>query len=134
MLRAIAEKYMSSGDKTEGANHEYYVTASYAGKIQGASQVNVNVANSGAQPKRDSAIFSGTSNNPQKQDKESKITHAYFLDSKGNPTQKIKVGDSVRIRVKSNNMVGEYIQYIVWEKDSFDYLNLTVTFFLYLCI
>ncbi|MCU7618771.1 hypothetical protein NZ698_16370 [Chryseobacterium sp. PBS4-4] len=33
------------GDKSEGKNHEYYVTASYHGKIQKASKVNVDVAN-----------------------------------------------------------------------------------------
>ncbi|MFC6269759.1 hypothetical protein [Frigoriflavimonas asaccharolytica] len=99
------------------------MTATYEGRIQGASQVNVNVAISGTQPKRDSAIFSGTSNKPPKSDKEGKITHAYFIDSKGNPTQRIKVGDSVRIRVKTVNMIKEDIQYIVWEKDTIDALD-----------
>ncbi len=123
VLRSIADKYLSAGDKNEGANHEYYVTASYAGKIQGASQVNVNVATSGAQQPKDSAIFPGTSNQPEKSDKEGKVTHAYFIDSKGYPTQKIKVGDSVRIRIKTVNMINEDFQYIVWEKDSIDPLN-----------
>lgn len=123
VLRSIADKYFSAGDKNEGANHEYYVTASYAGKIQGASQVNVNVATAGAQQPKDSAIFPGTSNQPAKPDKEGKVTHAYFIDSKGNPTQNIKVGDSVKIRIKTINMIGEYIQYIVWEKDYIDTSN-----------
>ncbi|WP_228376454.1 hypothetical protein [Chryseobacterium sp. JAH] len=116
-MKVIANKYMMSGDKSEGANHEFYVTASYNGKIQNASQVNVDVTNSTKQPKRDSAIFPGTSTQPEKLDKDKKVTHAYFINSKGNPTNHIKVGDSVRIRIKTNNMIGEYIQYIVWEKD-----------------
>lgn len=120
VLRAIADKYMSSGDKNEGANHEYYVTASFAGKIQGSSQVNVNVANSGTQPKRDSAIFSGTSNQPEKFDKEGKITHAYFLNAKAIPTQNLKVGDSFYVRVKTVNMIGEKIQIRILEKDSWN--------------
>ncbi|MGV7557920.1 hypothetical protein PJM25_28995, partial [Mycobacterium kansasii] len=45
ILRQIANQFMMKGDKNEGANHEYYVTASYSGQIQGASQVNVDVAN-----------------------------------------------------------------------------------------
>ncbi|MFC6269761.1 peptidoglycan-binding domain-containing protein [Frigoriflavimonas asaccharolytica] len=123
VLKGIADKYLSAGDKNEGANHEYYVTATYEGRIQGASQVNVNVKNPGTQPKKDSAIFPGTSNKPPKSDKEGKVTHAYFIDSKGNPTQRIKVGDSVRIRVKTVNMIKEDIQYIVWEKDTIDALD-----------
>lgn len=119
VLKAIANKYVMSGDKSEGANHEFYVTASYNGKNQGANKVNVDVTNPDykAKPKEDSAIFSGTSNQPEKLDKEKKVTHAYFINSTGNPTNHIKVGDSVRIRIKTNNMIGEYFQYIVWEKD-----------------
>lgn len=42
-------------------------------------------------------------------DKEKKVTHAYFIDSKGNPTNHLKVGDSVRIRVKTNkSTIGEF--------------------------
>ena len=117
VLRAISDKYLMNGDKSEGASHEFYVTASYNGRIEGASQVNVDVASPSKQPKRDSAIFPGTSNHPEKSDKEKKVTHAYFINSTGNPTNHIKVGDTVRIRIKTNNMIGEYFQYIVWEKD-----------------
>ena len=45
ILRQVANQFVMKGDKGEGANHEYYVTATYSGKIQGASQVNVDVAN-----------------------------------------------------------------------------------------
>ena len=45
ILRQIANKYLMKGDKSEGKNHEYYITASYHGKIQKASQVNVDVTN-----------------------------------------------------------------------------------------
>ncbi|RZJ51840.1 MAG: hypothetical protein EOO44_13680, partial [Flavobacterium sp.] len=45
ILRQIANKYLMKGDKSEGKNHEFYITASYHGKIQKASQVNVDVAN-----------------------------------------------------------------------------------------
>lgn len=51
VLKNIANKYMMAGDKSEGANHEFYVAASYAGKIQKASQVHVDVANPDYKPK-----------------------------------------------------------------------------------
>lgn len=34
VLKQIANRYMMRGDSNEGANHEYYVTASYSGKNQ----------------------------------------------------------------------------------------------------
>ncbi len=130
VLKALANKYMMNGDKNEGANHEYYVTASYAGKIHKASQVNVDVANPDHKPKSPQkpqtaskkpstnvAVFSGTSSKAPKQDSEQKITHAYFVDLKGNPVKRIKVGDSVRIRIKTVNMIGENLQFIVKEYD-----------------
>jgi predicted chitinase len=45
ILKQVANKYLMKGEKSEGKNHEYYITASYHGKIKGASQVNVDVAN-----------------------------------------------------------------------------------------
>ncbi|WP_333852043.1 hypothetical protein [Epilithonimonas sp.] len=45
IMRQIANKYLMKGDKDEGANHEYYVTATHLGKGEKASQVNVNVDN-----------------------------------------------------------------------------------------
>lgn len=111
---------MVSEEKNKGSNHEYYVTASYAGKIQGASKVNVDVANPSKQPKRDSAVFSGTSGQPEKSDKQGKITHAYFLNAKGIPTQSLKIGDSFYVRVKTVNMIGEKLQIQIFEKDSWN--------------
>lgn len=68
VLRSIANKYLSVADKNEGANHEFYVTASYAGIIQKASQVNVDVVNPDhqAKPKDDSAKFPATSDSKTK--------------------------------------------------------------------
>jgi len=45
ILRAVANRYVMQGDKSEGKAHEYYVTATYHGKVQGSSQKNVDVAN-----------------------------------------------------------------------------------------
>lgn len=139
VLRTIANRMMMRGDKTEGGSHEYYVTATSEGKIRGASQVNVNVANPDyskqpakqnapqqpqpkakpkSQPKEHSAIFPGTSRKPVRKAADKEITHAYFVDIKGRPVNHIKVGESVRIRIKAENMAGEKLQFVVWEHDA----------------
>lgn len=45
VLRQVANKMMMKGDKDEGQYHEFYVTASYDGKILNANQTNVDVVN-----------------------------------------------------------------------------------------
>ncbi|MBF8458401.1 glycoside hydrolase family 104 protein [Kaistella sp. G5-32] len=121
ILKAIANKYMMSGDKDEGANHEYYVTASYAGKIQKASQVNVDVANPDykTKPKEDSPKFPSTTASKTKKQPDAKgnITDAYFVNDKNQKLASVLVGSPVKVQILSNNMVGKYIQYVVWEKD-----------------
>ncbi len=109
------------GDKDEGAYHEYYVTASYEGKIRGASQVNVNVVNPAhkSKPRDNSAIFSGTSAKSPRADQEKKITHAYFVDLKGNPVTQVKVGDTIKVRIRTRNMLNQRIRFVIWEYDVF---------------
>ncbi|MCJ8497202.1 hypothetical protein MVI27_02895 [Chryseobacterium salipaludis] len=121
VLQAIADKFLMKGDQDEGAYHEYYVTASYEGKIRGASQVNVNVVNPAhkSKPKDNSAIFPGTSAKSPRADQEKKITHAYFVDLKGNPVTKVKVGDTIKVRIRTRNMLNQRIQFVIWEYDVF---------------
>ncbi len=121
VLKAIANKYMMSCDKSEGANHEYYVTASYAGKIQGASQVNVDVANPDHQPKPkdDSAKFPATTDSKTKPQPDAKgtIKDAYFVNNKNQKLTSVLVNSHVKVQILSSNLIGKYIQYVVWEKD-----------------
>lgn len=121
VLKAIANKYMMSGDKSEGENHEFYVTASYAGKIQKASQENVDVANPDykTKPKEDSPKFPSTTASKTKKQPDAKgdITDAYFVNDKNQKLASVLVGSPVKVQILSNNMVGKYIQYVVWEKD-----------------
>lgn len=121
VLKAIANKYMMHGDKNEGANHEYYVTASYAGKIQKASQVNVDVANPDykIKPKENSPKFPATSVSKTKTqaDPKGEITNAYFVNDKNEKLSRVAVGHHVKVLIKSKNLVGKYIQYVVWEQD-----------------
>lgn len=131
ILRQVANQFVMKGDKGEGANHEYYVTATYSGKIQGASQVNVDVANPDYkgqpqnQPKPKPQPGTQTPKFPTKQgggpkqpDPKGNIIEAVFIDDTGNELSKVAVGDKVRIRIHSKNMVGKHIQYVVWEYDS----------------
>ena len=131
ILRQVANKFMMKGDKNEGANHEYYVTATYSDKIQGASQVNVDVANpdykgqSQNQPKPKPQPGTHTQKFPPQQGGGPKqpapkgnIIEAVFIDDTGKELSKVTVGDKVRVRIHSKNMVGKHIQYVVWEYDT----------------
>lgn len=131
ILRQMANQFMMAGDRNEGANHEYYVTATYSGKIQGASQVNVDVANPDykgqpqnqpkpkSQPDKHTPKFpAGQGGGPKQPDPKGNIIEAVFIDDKGNELSKVAVGDKVRVRIHSKNMVGKHIQYVIWEYDT----------------
>lgn len=129
VLRQIADRYMMTGDKNEGSHHEYYITASYSGKIRGASQVNVSVKNpddktsnsSTSKPKPESYTpkFPATpaSRTPTQQDKEGKIKAAYFVNGKNQRLVKTTVGEEVKVQIITQGMVGKHLQYRVWEHD-----------------
>ncbi|QBA22626.1 hypothetical protein EU348_16140 [Chryseobacterium indologenes] len=131
ILRQMANQFLMKGDRNEGANHEYYVTATYSGQIQGASQVNVDVANPDykgqpqnqpkpkPQPEKHTPKFpAGQGGGPKQPDPKGNIIEAVFIDDKGNELSKVAVGDKVRVRIHSKNMVGKHIQYVVWEYDT----------------
>jgi predicted chitinase len=131
ILRQMANQFLMKGDRNEGANHEYYVTATYSGQIQGASQVNVDVANPDykgqpqnqpqpkPQPDKHTPKFpAGQGGGPKQPDPKGNIIEAVFIDDKGNELSKVAVGDKVRVRIHSKNMVGKHIQYVIWEYDT----------------
>ena len=121
VLKTLANKYMVREDKNEGLNHEYYITASYAGKIQKASQVNVDVANPDhqAKPKDDSPKFPATDDSKTKSqpDPKGNIKDAYFVNDKNQKLTSALVDTHVKVQILSSNLIGKYIQYVVWEKD-----------------
>lgn len=131
ILRQMANQFLMKGDRNEGANHEYYVTATYSGKIQGASQVNVDVANPDykgqpqnqpkpkPQPEKHTPKFpAGQGGAPKQPDPKGNIIEAVFIDDTGKELSKVAVGDKVRVRIHSKNMVGKHIQYVIWEYDT----------------
>ena len=119
VFKAIANRYLMQGDQNEGANHEYYVTASYAGQIK-ANQVNVNVANPdhGQKPKDDSFIGSGTSSRPPRHDGKGKIKDAYFVNSKNQKLSKAGIGNFVIVKILTENMKGKVVTLKIWEEDN----------------
>ena len=134
ILRQIANKYMMQGDTSEGANHEYYVTASYNGSIKGASQVNVNVQNpdagnkSPAKPKApspDSYKKPLPNKNPNpsqndKPDKSGKIIDVKFKNKFGKAfTTTPKFGETIIIEINTVNCIGKRYNLHVWEHDTF---------------
>ncbi|MDQ0594784.1 hypothetical protein QFZ37_003153 [Chryseobacterium ginsenosidimutans] len=154
ILKQIANKYLMKGDKNEGKNHEYYVTASYHGKIQKASQVNVDVANPDykkeqpkqqvppsqqptlppkkpqpgkttsqpqkPQPKQNTPKFPATksSSAPRQADSQGRITDAYFVNAQSQRISQIVVGQEIQVQIRSSNMTGKNIQYVIWEYDA----------------
>lgn len=126
VLKQIANRYMMRGDPNEGANHEFYVTASYSGKIKGDSKVNVSVANPDhrpkTKPKDDTPKFpigsTGAGGGVRQPDPEGNIRDAYFVNNNGQQLSKVSIGEHVKIRILSKNMIGKRIQYVVWEYDA----------------
>ncbi|WP_330745554.1 peptidoglycan DD-metalloendopeptidase family protein [Chryseobacterium sp. CP-77] len=126
ILRQMANRFLMKGDRNEGANHEYYVTATYSGKIQGASQVNVEVANPDykgqpqpklkPQPEKHTPKFPvRPEGGPKQPDPKGNIIEAVFIDDTGKELSKVALGDKVRVRIHSKNMVGKHIQYVIWK-------------------
>ncbi|SHE76690.1 Predicted chitinase [Chryseobacterium vrystaatense] len=121
ILRQMANKYLMIGDQDEGAYHEYYVTATYSGKIVGASQVNVDVVNPDykkGKPAPYTPKFPSGHSGKKQTDPKGNILEAVFINDSGKELSKVAVGEKVRIRIHSKNMVGKYIQYVVWEYDA----------------
>ncbi|RKE78062.1 peptidoglycan DD-metalloendopeptidase family protein [Chryseobacterium sp. AG363] len=131
ILRQMADQFLMKGDRNEGASHEYYITATYSGKIQVASQVNVNVANPDykgqpknhpkpkPQPEKHTPKFPAEQGGgPKQPDPKGNIIEAVFIDDTGKELSKVAVEDKVRVRIHSKNMVGKHIQYVIWEYDS----------------
>jgi hypothetical protein len=147
IMRQIANKFLMKGNKDEGKNHEYYVTASYHGKIQKASQKNVDVENPDhkkdlpksqpqvptkkpepkkpisqpqkAQPKQNTPKFPATktSTAPKQADEKARITDAYFVNSQNQKLSAVPIGYHVQVQILSKGMIGKHIQYVVWEYD-----------------
>lgn len=153
MAVLIANARTASGDKSEGATHEYYVTADVISKhIQKASP-NVNVVNpthvpepprkrelpkghtpppakpktapapEKPKPKPDSPKFPVTTGGKKSDDPQGKILSAEFVDNNGNKLHSSKVGTTVRIKIVAKEMKNKKVTVKIWEEDNFTWTN-----------
>ncbi|WP_185247647.1 peptidoglycan-binding domain-containing protein [Chryseobacterium bernardetii] len=138
MAVLIANTRTASGDKDEGAAHEYYVTADVVSKhIQKASP-NVNVINpthnpepprqrkwpqghtpsptkpkpesEKPKPKPDSSKFPVTTGGKKSDDPQGKILSAEFVDKAGNRLHSSKVGTTVFMKITAKDMKNKKVK------------------------
>ena len=118
----MADQFLMKGDRNEGANHEYYITATYPGKFR-SQPVNVDVANPDykgqpqnhpkpkPQPEKHTPKFPvGPEGGPKQPDPKGNIIEAVFIDDTGKELSKVAVGDKVRVRIHSKK---------IWWKNTF---------------
>ena len=153
MTVLIANARTASGDKSEGATHEYYVTADVVSKhIQKASP-NVNVINpthnpepqrkrelpkghtpppakpktapapEKPKPKPDSPKFPVTTGGKKSDDPQGKILSAEFVDEKGNKLHSSKVGTVVVVKITAKDMKNKKVKIKIWEEDNFSWTD-----------
>ncbi|WP_426476710.1 N-acetylmuramidase domain-containing protein [Chryseobacterium sp. CBSDS_008] len=149
MAVLIANTRTAAGDKSEGATHEYYVTADVVSKhIQKASP-NVNVVNpthnpepprqrqwpkghtpsptkldsEKPKPQSDSSKFPVTTGGKNSDDPQGKILSAEFVDNNGNRLHSSKIGTTVRIKIVAKEMKDKKVKVKIWEEDNIKWAN-----------
>ncbi|MFP3590571.1 hypothetical protein [Chryseobacterium sp. SIMBA_038] len=148
----IANMQLAKGDKSEGKNHEYYVTANYYGKLEASN--NINITNPAFEnpiqkaydlkypekkqqkpkvnkrltpplpaPKKDTYKIPITPKAKTKApDPKGKIISVEFVDFLGKPYQNMKFGTQVKAKILSKDMKGKTIKLKIWEDDISDQL------------
>lgn len=148
----IANMQLAKGDKSEGKNHEYYVTADYYGKLEASNNVNI-VNPEFSNPIQKSIDLKYSDKKPQKPkvnkrptppppapnkdtyktpitpkaktkapDPKGKILSVEFVDFLGKPYQNVKFGTQVKAKIISKDMKGKTIKLKIWEDDISDQL------------
>lgn len=149
MAVQIANARIASGDKNEGAAHEYYVTVDVVNKNIQKASANVNVTNptynpeppkrqrtlpqntppkpkppaEKPKPKPDSSKFPVTTGGKSQSDGQGKILSAEFVDKNGNKLHSSKVGTTVFLKITAKNMKNKKVKVKIWEEDNFKWTN-----------
>jgi hypothetical protein len=150
MAVLIANMRIASGDKNEGATHEYYVTADVVSKNIQKASANVNVTNptynpeppkrqrtlpqntpppkpkppaEKPKPKPDSSKFPVTTGGKSQSDGQGKILSAEFVDKNGSKLHSSKVGTTVFLKITAKNMKNKKVKVKIWEEDNFTWTN-----------
>ncbi|WP_294249276.1 L,D-transpeptidase [uncultured Chryseobacterium sp.] len=146
MAVVIANARMAPGDISEGAAHEYYVTADVVSRgIQKASP-NMNVANpmrhpdpplqnklperKAARPPKakpvpekpkphpDSPKFPVTTGGESRRDDREQLLQAEFVDAAGKRLHSSRVGSTAVMKITARNMNHKKVRVKVWEQDN----------------
>ncbi|REC61965.1 hypothetical protein DRF65_13135 [Chryseobacterium pennae] len=144
MAVLIANAQTASGDKNEGATHEYYVTADIVSKHIQKASLNVNVVNpthnpepprkrefpkgntpssEKPKPQNNSSKFPVTTGGKKSDDPQGKILSAEFVDNNGNRLHSLKVGTTVRIKIVAKEMKDKKVKVKIWEEDNIKWTN-----------
>lgn len=141
---ALLNTYIAIANKRENdkKQHEYYVTAEYNGKLKASDNAHANnpeykappvppkkpTGNNGGKPqpkltppkpKPDSPKGSTRPNSPNNQpDKKGEITQIKLTDINGKDfTKNPKFGETIKVSIKSKNLIGKKCTLKIWEHD-----------------
>ncbi|WP_312296499.1 peptidoglycan-binding domain-containing protein [Chryseobacterium sp.] len=151
MAVLIANTRTASGDKSEGATHEYYVTADVVSKYIQKASPNVTVVNpthnpepprkrewpkgyipsptkpkpesEKPKPNPDSPKFPVTTGGKKSGDPQGKILSAEFVDKAGNRLHFSKVGTTVFMKITAKDMKNKKVKVKIWEEDNIKWTN-----------
>ena len=146
MASMIANMQVAKGDKNEGKNHEYYVTAEYYGKLEASNNVNIKNPAYNPNPTKTTTPNKPIPKVPNKRpvqpppapkkntykapitpkaktkapDPQGRIISVEIRDkNKKAITTNPKYGESINICVKTQNAINKKYKLNIWEHDTF---------------
>lgn len=143
----IANVRTAAGDRSEGALHEYYVTADVVSASVEKASPNINVVNpayvpppprqrtwpvtvpvarppaGNPKPVPGSPKFPVTTGGRSQSDGQRRILSAEFVDTGGNRLHASRVGTDVIIKITAKEMKNKKVQVKIWEEDTLTWTN-----------
>lgn len=143
----IANVRTAAGDRSEGALHEYYVTADVISASVEKASPNINVVNpayvpppprqrtwpvtvpvarppaGNPKPVPGSPKFPVTTGGRSQSDGRRRILSAEFVDTGGNRLHASRVGTDVIIKIMAKEMKNKKVQVKIWEEDNLTWTN-----------
>lgn len=143
----IANVRTAAGDRSEGALHEYYVTADVVSASAEKASPNINVVNpayvlppprqrtwpvtvpvarppaGNPKPVPGSPKFPVTTGGRSQSDGQRRILSAEFVDTGGNRLHASRVGTDVIIKITAKEMKNKKVQVKIWEEDTLTWTN-----------
>lgn len=143
----IANARTAAGDRSEGALHEYYVTADVVSASVEKASPNINVINPAympppprqrnwlvtvpvslpradkPKPAPDSPKFPVTVGGRSQGDSQGKILSAEFVDTGGNRLHASRAGAAVILKIMARGMENKKVRVKIWEEDNLTWTN-----------